>query len=156
MLGFSRRLLSGRYSVLRVTSEQQYEQLKSTADAPVLVGWFSSRHSLACKLFEKQFDELAAKFPNYQFFKADVDDAPRAAYDCEVTDVPQISVLPIGKKPDGSFFDKADWQTVKAELGRYDQVVSRASEVIGAVRTGEEIRSHKKEWAFDPATGTSQ
>ena len=106
-------------------------------------------------MYEQQFDELAEKFPTYQFFKSAVDETPEAAYDCEVTDVPQICVLPIGKKPDGSLFDKSDLQTVKAELGRYDQLVSRAHKTVAAVQIGEQVRSEKPEWTFDPATGTS-
>ena len=85
MLCVSSRVLGGaavRYPVMRVASKGQYEQLRKDTEAPVLVGWFSSRHSLACRMYEKQFDELAGKFPDYQFFKSEVDEVPEAAYDC--------------------------------------------------------------------------
>jgi hypothetical protein len=141
--------------ILRISSKQEYEALKHSTEAPVVIGWFSSQHSLACKMYEKQFDELAAKFPTYQFFKTDVDAAPEAAYDCEVTDVPQISILPLGRKVDGSFFDKSDLTTIKTQLGRYDQLVSKAHTAVAALSVGETVRETKPEFVFDPATGTS-
>ena len=147
----TRRVLA-RYPIVRVSSKEQYLELKTASEAPVLVGWFSSKHSLACKLYEQQFDALAAKFPSYQFFKTEVDQAPEAAYDCEVTDVPQISVLPVGRKSDGALFDKSDLQTVKADLGRYDTLVLRASAVLADLRTSD--ASTKPNFVFDPATGS--
>lgn len=141
--------------ILRITSKQEYDTLKHSTEAPVLVGWFSSKHSLACKMYESQFDELASKFPTYQFFKSDVDVTPEAAYDCEVTDVPQISILPLGRKTDGSFFDKSDLSTVKAELGRYHELVGKAQSAVAAVPVGETVRKDRTEFVFDPATGTS-
>jgi hypothetical protein len=87
--------------------------------------------------------------------KVDVDVAPQAAYACEVTDVPQISVLPLGKKPDGSFHDNSDLKTVKAELGRYDQLVSTAQSLLARLKIGEDVRSSKNALSFDPATGTT-
>ena len=142
-------------AVLEICSLQDYQALKATADAPVLVGWFSARHSLPAKLFAADFVSLAQKYPNYQFFTLNVDDAPTAAYDAEVTDAPEIVVMPVGSKPDGSLFDKTDWVCVKAKLGRYDQLVDQARQVIDSVKVGEEKRTDKSAWVFDPATGTS-
>lgn len=48
---------------------------------------------------------------------------PQVAYDCEVTDVPSVSVLPLGSNAAGSTFDKTDLVTVSAgEDLDYDNV----------------------------------
>ena len=141
--------------LLEISSVQEYQALKATSDAPVLIGWFSAKHSLPAKIFAPDFVSLAQKYPAYQFFTLDVDQAPGAAYDAEVTDAPEVVVMPVGLKPDGTHFDKTDWVGIRSELGRYDQLVPRAREVIDRLAVGEERRSEKPAWVFDPATGTS-
>lgn len=54
------------------------------------------------KMYKPQFEAMAASYPKAAFFTCDVDDAPLAAYDAEVVDVPSVVVLPLGLKPDGS------------------------------------------------------
>ena len=89
-----------------------------------------------------------------KFYKVDVDKVPRAAYDMEVEDVPSVAVTPIGRKPDGTEYDKTDLRVVKAEMARYDQILPSAKEVIDRVQFGEgDVAS--RVWKFDPATGTS-
>lgn len=147
------RALKRTAPLLEISSAEEYQTMKSTAEAAVLVGWFSARHSLPAKLFAPDFVSLAQKYPNYQFFTLNVDEAPTAAYDAEVTDAPEIVVMPVGSKPDGSRFDKTDWVCVKAKLGRYDQLVDQARQVIDSIQVGES--SEKTSWVFDPATGTT-
>ena len=144
-----------KYPILTLSSKEQYENLKIETDSPVLIGWFNIHSSLAGKLFEADFLDLANQFTHYQFFKCDIDQVPHAAYDLEVVDAPQISVLPVGMKPDGSLYDKTDLVTIKAELGRYDEIVQKARIAIAAIKVKENIRTVKPLWVFDPATGTT-
>ena len=51
---------------------------------------------------------MAKSYPKYSFYTCDVDDAPLAAYDAEVTEVPSVVIQPLGLKPDGSYYDKTD------------------------------------------------
>jgi hypothetical protein len=141
-----------------LASREEYEALKRDSSAPVLVGWFSQKSSLACHMFEGEFDALAGEYPDWAFFKVDVDTVPFAAYDCEVVDAPQIAVWPIGKTSDGKFFDKSDLVSVTSPLAKYTEVVASARAVLKelAPKVGERERgSERVSWVFDPATGTS-
>jgi hypothetical protein len=132
---------------------EEYEALK-IGKSDLMVGWFNAHWSTAGKLFEAEFDKLAAHYPQFTFFKCDVDEVPRAAYDAEVVDSPQISIIPTGSKPDGSLYCKSDMVTVKAQLANYATIVSDAKKAVEGFRFGESP-SEKKQWAFDPATGTT-
>eukprot|EP00397_Hematodinium_sp_SG-2012_P056096 GEMP01068945.1.p1 GENE.GEMP01068945.1~~GEMP01068945.1.p1 ORF type:complete len:154 (+),score=37.80 GEMP01068945.1:61-522(+) len=149
-LRLGRRLFSNFHVVKSV---EEYESLK--ASSKMLVGWYTSHFSAASKLYSPKFEELAKSYPQYNFFTCDVDDAPRAAYDSEITDVPMVSVQPLGMAPSGTWYDKTDLQVVKAdEELRYDQILSRAKEVIDSVKFGE-TNEPAPAWRFDPATGTT-
>lgn len=134
-------------------SSDEYEALKVNK-SDLLVGWFSARWSTAAKLFEPEFEQLATQYPQYTFFKCDVDDVPTAAYDSEVVDSPQITMIPTGTKPDGSLYGKADLVTVKAKLAEYSAIVPNAKKALDGFRFGESPLE-KKPWVFDPATGTT-
>lgn len=105
-------------------------------------------------MFENDFENLASQYPNYTFFKCDIDSVPRAAYDAEVVDTPQVSIIPTGTKPDGTFYGKADLITVKAKLSDYSSIIPEAKKALDSLKFGS-TPSEKKPWVFDPATGTS-
>merc|ERR1719190_330933 len=90
------------------------------------VGFFNGHFSLAGKMYKPQFEAMAASYPKATFYTCDIDDAPLAAYDAEVTEVPSVVIQPLGLKPDGSPYDKTDMVVVAPELGRFDQVISQA------------------------------
>merc|ERR1719245_2624301 len=73
-----------------------------------MVGFFTGHWSLASKMYKEQFEAMAASYPKESFYTCDVDDAPLAAYDAEVTEVPSVVIQPLGLKPDGSAYDKTD------------------------------------------------
>ncbi|CAK8996138.1 Hypothetical protein (Fragment) [Durusdinium trenchii] len=52
-------------------------------------------------MYKEQFEAMAKSYPKYSFYTCDVDDAPLAAYDAEVTEVPSVVIQPLGLKPDG-------------------------------------------------------
>lgn len=79
---------------------------------------------------------------------------PKAAYDSEVVDAPQISVIPTGSKPDGTLYCKSDMVSVKASLANYASIVGDAKKVVEGFKFGESPME-KKPWVFDPATGTT-
>ena len=79
---------------------------------------------------------------------------PKAAYDAEVVDSPQVSMIPTGTKPDGSMYYKSEMVTVKAKLSSYSGIIPEAKKALDSFRFGESP-SEKKSWVFDPATGTT-
>merc|ERR1712154_665123 len=101
-----------------------------------------------------QFEAMASNYPKAAFYTCDVDDAPLAAYDAEVTEVPSIVVQPLGLKPDGSAFDKTDMVVVAPELARFDQVLAKAKAAIDSTVVIEDPAGQSP-WQFDPATGTT-
>mmetsp|Transcript_45878 Transcript_45878/g.133554 ORF Transcript_45878/g.133554 Transcript_45878/m.133554 type:complete len:111 (-) Transcript_45878:108-440(-) len=105
-------------------------------------------------MFKPQFEAMAANYPKAKFFTCDIDDAPLAAYDAEVTEVPSVVVLPLGLKPNGSHYEKSDMVVVAPELARFDQVLPRAKAVIDATTVVEDPEGPRP-WHFDPATGTT-
>lgn len=105
-------------------------------------------------MFEEDFVKLAAQYPQYTFFKCDVDQVPKAAYDAEVVDSPQVSMIPTGTRLDGSLYGKADMKTVKANLAMYSEIVPDAKKMLDSFKFGPSP-VEKKPWVFDPATGTS-
>eukprot|EP00429_Kryptoperidinium_foliaceum_P132612 CAMPEP_0176277220 /NCGR_PEP_ID=MMETSP0121_2-20121125/48167_1 /TAXON_ID=160619 /ORGANISM="Kryptoperidinium foliaceum, Strain CCMP 1326" /LENGTH=155 /DNA_ID=CAMNT_0017617517 /DNA_START=46 /DNA_END=513 /DNA_ORIENTATION=- len=145
----SRRFLSAA----AIKDAKTYESLK-TSGKTMMVGYFTSHFSLAGKMYKPQFEAMAASYPKAAFYTCDVDDAPLAAYDAEVVDVPSVVVLPLGLKPDGSPYDKSDMVVISPELARFDQVLSRAKAVIDATNVVEDPQGQKP-WQFDPATGTT-
>merc|ERR1711957_317503 len=102
----------------------------------------------------KQFESMAASYPKAKFFTCDVDDAPLAAYDSEVTEVPSVVIQPLGLKPDGSPYDRTDMLVISPELARFDQVIARAKAAIDSVEVLEDP-DEPTPWKFDPATGTT-
>merc|ERR1711862_969758 len=95
------RLTRRMLSTPAVKDFATYEAFK-TSKTPMMVGWFTGHFSTAAKMYEEQFDSMAKAYPKYTFYKCDVDDAPLAAYDAEVEEVPSIVIQPLGLKPDGS------------------------------------------------------
>jgi len=136
-----------------VKDTAMYEAMK-TSGANMMVGYYTSHFSLAGKMFQKQFEAMAASHPKAKFYTCDVDDAPLAAYDAEVTEVPSVVILPLGLKPDGSRYDKTDMVVVAPELARYDKVLARAKAAIDATTVIEDPQGARP-WQFDPATGTT-
>lgn len=124
-----------------------------------MVGWFHAPWSTACKVYESKFDEMAKTYSGYTFYKVNVDDVPHAAYDMEIEDVPQISVLPLGSKADGTSFDKTDLQVAKAtEVTGYQDVVTKAKEMIDGLPLAgvpDLTEGKRQPWRFDPNTGTT-
>mmetsp|Transcript_138330 Transcript_138330/g.442068 ORF Transcript_138330/g.442068 Transcript_138330/m.442068 type:complete len:156 (+) Transcript_138330:124-591(+) len=145
----SRRLLS----VPAVKDFATYEAMK-TSGTTMMVGMFTGHFSLASKMYKAQFESMAASYPKAKFYTCDVDDAPMAAYDSEVTEVPSIVIQPIGLKPDGSYYDKTDMIVVAPELAKFDQVLPKAKAAIDATTVIEDPDGAKP-WSFDPATGTT-
>merc|ERR1719223_538804 len=130
-----------------------YEAIK-TSKTPMMVGWFNGHFSTAGKMYAEQFDAMAKAYPKYTFYTVDIDDAPLAAYDAEVTEVPSIVIQPLGLKPDGSNYDKTDMVVVAPELARFDQVIPRAKAAIDGTIVIEDPAGPRA-WEFDPATGTT-
>ncbi|CAJ1367008.1 unnamed protein product [Effrenium voratum] len=145
----SRRLLS----VPAIKDFAQYEAIK-TSKAPMMVGFFSGHWSMAGKMYKEQFQAMANSYPKYSFYTCDVDDAPLAAYDAEVTEVPSVVIQPLGLKPDGSYYDKTDMVVVAPELAKFDQVLSRAKAAVDSIEVLED-EGERQPWQFDPATGTT-
>merc|ERR1719401_2296136 len=145
----TRRLLS----VPAVKDFATYEAMK-TSGTTMTVGFFMGHFSLASKMYKQQFESMAASYPKATFYTCDVDDAPQAAYDAEVTEVPSVVIQPLGLKPDGSPYDKTDMVVVAPELARFDQVVPKAKAAIDAI-TVVETEGEATPWEFDPATGTT-
>jgi len=147
-----RRLLN---QVHTIKTFEQYEKLRNETST-VFVGWYTSQFSAASKIYTSKFEEMAKSYPQYTFFQCDIDDAPRAAYDAEINDVPMISVQPVGITPAGIWYDKTDLQTVRADEDmRYDQIIARAKEIIDGIKFGESTNLPQPEWRFDPTTGTT-
>merc|ERR1719162_1877879 len=140
----TRRLLS----VPAVRDQATYEALK-TSGTPMMVGFFNGRFSTAGKMLKPQFEAMASSYPKATFYSCDVDDAPLAAYDAEVTEVPSVVIQPLGLKPDGSVYDKTDMVVVSPELARFDQVLSRAKAAIDATPVIEDPQGPTP-WQFDP------
>mmetsp|Transcript_123843 Transcript_123843/g.246405 ORF Transcript_123843/g.246405 Transcript_123843/m.246405 type:complete len:156 (-) Transcript_123843:160-627(-) len=145
----SRRLLS----LPAIKDFAAYEALK-TSKAPMMVGWFTGHFSTGAKIYAEQYEAMAKAYPKYAFYTCDVDDAPLAAYDAEVTEVPSIVIQPLGLKPDGSPYDKTDLVVVSPQLARFDQVIPRAKAELDALQVVEDPEEPKP-WQFDPATGTT-
>merc|ERR1711862_832189 len=119
-----------------------------------MVGFFTGHFSAAGKMYEAQFEAMAASYPKYSFYKCDVDDCPIAAYDGEVEDVPSVVILPLGLKPNGAPYDKSDLIVVAPELAQFDQVIPRAKAALDSLTVIEET-TEKAAWEFDPSTGTT-
>merc|ERR1711963_1301187 len=94
------------------------------------VGFLTGHWSLAGKMYKPQFEAMASSYAKASFYTCDVDDAPLAAYDAEVTEVPSIVIQPLGLKPDGSAYDKTDMVVVAPEVARFDQVLAKAKATI--------------------------
>ena len=105
-------------------------------------------------MFAPQFETLASANPKNTFYTVDVDDCPMAAYDAEVEDVPSVVIQPLGLKPDGSHYDKTDMIVIAPELGRFDEVVSRAKAALDGLTVLDD-EGERAPWEFDPATGTT-
>merc|ERR1712190_185825 len=130
-----------------------YEAIK-TSKAPMMVGWFTGHFSTAAKMYGEQFHAMASANPKAAFYTCDVDDAPLAAYDAEVTEVPSIVIQPLGLKPNGAPYDKTDMIVIAPELARFDQVLPSAKAALDAVVVVDDAEEPKP-WQFDPATGTT-
>lgn len=140
-----------------IKSQQEFDALK--LNSRVLVGYFNAKFSTPGKLQYSKFEDMAKHGGNATFFSVDVDEAPTVAYDCEVTDVPSVAVLPLGAKADGTMFDKTEMVTVNAgESLDYDNVVSKgkaAWDAMSADLSVSDSAESRKPWKFDPATGTT-
>merc|ERR1712039_941490 len=120
----------------------------------VMVGWFTGHFSMASKMYSEQFEAMSKAYPKYAFYTCDVDDAPLAAYDAEVTEVPSIVIQPLGLKPNGAPYDKTDMIVVAPELAQFDQIIGRAKAAIDSLQIIEDP-DEPTPWKFDPATGTT-
>merc|ERR1719231_793101 len=120
----------------------------------MMVGWFTSHFSMAGKMYEEQFDAMAKAYPKYTFYTVDVDDCPLAAYDAEVEDVPSVVVLPLGLKPDGSYYDKTDMVVVAPEMAAYNEVIPKAKAAPDSITVLDD-EGERAPWEFDPNTGTT-
>merc|ERR1719245_2732303 len=120
----------------------------------MMVGYFTGHWSLASKMYKDQFESMAVSYPKAAFYTCDIDDAPLAAYDAEVTEVPSVVIQPLGLKPDGSPYDKTDMVVVAPELARFDQVLPRAKAIIDSTTVIEDPEDPQP-WQFDPSTGTT-
>eukprot|EP00931_Biecheleriopsis_adriatica_P014700 TRINITY_DN1166_c0_g1_i3.p1 TRINITY_DN1166_c0_g1~~TRINITY_DN1166_c0_g1_i3.p1 ORF type:complete len:174 (+),score=46.82 TRINITY_DN1166_c0_g1_i3:56-523(+) len=145
----SRRLLN----LPAIKDFAQYEAIK-TSKTTMMVGFFTGHWSMASKMYKDQFDAMSKSYPKATFYTCDVDDAPLAAYDAEVTEVPSVVIQPLGLKPDGSSYDKTDMIVVAPELAQFDQVIPRAKAAADALEVFEE-EGERQVWQFDPATGTT-
>mmetsp|Transcript_15293 Transcript_15293/g.24927 ORF Transcript_15293/g.24927 Transcript_15293/m.24927 type:complete len:156 (-) Transcript_15293:104-571(-) len=148
-LRYSRRLLS----VPALKDVASYEAMK-VSRTPMMVGFYTAHFSAASKMFADQFEAMSNAYPKYTFYKCDVDDVPLAAYDAEVEDVPSVVILPLGLKPDGSPYDKTDMVVVAPEMGKYNEVISRAKSAIDGITVIED-EGERAPWQFDPNTGTT-
>eukprot|EP00811_Abedinium_folium_P016553 NODE_25490_length_585_cov_3.482533.p2 GENE.NODE_25490_length_585_cov_3.482533~~NODE_25490_length_585_cov_3.482533.p2 ORF type:complete len:157 (-),score=45.39 NODE_25490_length_585_cov_3.482533:44-514(-) len=148
------RATCARLAVKAVKDSKAYEAIKVSA-APVMVGFYTAHFSAASKMYAKHFETLADSYPSYAFYTCDVDDAPLAAYDSEITDVPSVAIQPLGYKPDGSHFDKTDLVVVAPELANYSEVIAKAKQTLDAIQVLDKPASERKPWEFDPATGTT-
>merc|ERR1712154_636359 len=120
-LRLSRRFLS----VPAVKDYATYEAMK-TLGKTMMVGFFTGHWSLASKMYKPSFEAMAASYPKAAFYTCNVDDAPLAAYDAEVPEVPSVVILPLGLRPDGSAYDKTDMVVVAPEMARFDLVLQHA------------------------------
>merc|ERR1719162_1240063 len=120
----------------------------------MMVGLYTGHFSLASKMYKQQFEAMAKSYPKAKFYTCDVDDAPLAAYDAEVTEVPSVVIQPLGLKPNGSPYDKTDMVVVAPEQAHFDQVLSKAKAVIDSTTVIEDPAGPTP-WEFDPATGTT-
>eukprot|EP00931_Biecheleriopsis_adriatica_P014702 TRINITY_DN1166_c1_g1_i1.p1 TRINITY_DN1166_c1_g1~~TRINITY_DN1166_c1_g1_i1.p1 ORF type:complete len:175 (+),score=54.94 TRINITY_DN1166_c1_g1_i1:65-526(+) len=145
----SRRLLS----MPAIKDFAQYEAIK-TSKTTMMVGFFTGHWSMGSKMYREQFETMSKSYPKATFYTCDVDDAPLAAYDAEVTEVPSVVIQPLGLKPDGSYYDKTDMIVVAPELAQFDQVIPRAKAAVDAIEVIEE-EGERQPWQFDPATGTT-
>merc|ERR1719183_766598 len=103
-----------------------------------MVGFYTGHFSLASKMYMEQFEAMSKSYPKAAFYTSDVDDAPLAAYDAEVTEVPSVVIQPLGLKPDGSYYDKTDMVVVAPELAQFDQVISRAKSAVDGIEVLED------------------
>merc|ERR1719240_2179279 len=124
-----RRCFAAKPAAKVIADYESYEAIKTTG-TKMMVGYFTASWSAASKLYEPKFDELAASYPNYTFYKVDVDAVPKAA------------------------FDKTDLKVLSAPDAEYQQVVPRAKEAIDSIKFGEGD-VERLPWKYDPATGTS-
>jgi len=148
-----RRLLNSNLHVIK--SFEQYQELRN-ATKNILVGFHTAHFSAASKLYAAKFDEMAKAQPQFTFFKCDIDEAPRTAYDCEVEGTPAISVQPLGITPEGTWYDKTDLRVVKAgDDQRHDQIFNEAKTIIDNVKFGDSTNLPEPEWRFDPTTSTT-
>ncbi|CAE8648369.1 unnamed protein product, partial [Polarella glacialis] len=85
----SRRL----FSLPAIKDFAQYEAMK-TAKTSMMVGFYTGHFSAAGKMYRDQFEAMSKAYPKASFYTCDVDDAPLAAYDSEVTEVPSIVRFP--------------------------------------------------------------
>merc|ERR1739842_213272 len=125
-----------------------------TSKTTMMVGFYTGHWSMASKMYKDQFEAMSKSYPKASFYTCDIDDAPLAAYDGEVTEVPSVVIQPLGLKPDGSFYDKTDQIVVAPELARFDQVLPKAKAALDALVVVDDPEEPKP-WEFDPATGTS-
>merc|ERR1711953_38720 len=127
-LRFSRRMLCAP----ALKDVASYEALK-VSTAPMMVGFYTAHFSAASKMYAEQFEAMSKAYPKCSFYTCDVDDAPLAAYDAEVEDVPSVVILPLGLKPDGSAYDKTDMVVVAPELAKFDQVIPNAKAALDGI-----------------------
>ncbi|CAE8585037.1 unnamed protein product [Polarella glacialis] len=145
----SRRL----FSLPAIKDFAQYEAMK-TAKTSMMVGFYTGHFSAAGKMYRDQFEAMSKAYPKASFYTCDVDDAPLAAYDSEVTEVPSIVIQPLGLKLDGSHYDRTDMVVIAPELAQFDQVLPRAKLALDSIHVLD-IEGERKPWQFDPATGTT-
>ncbi len=149
------RSFARRSGVLEIADQAAYESfLGSAFEAPVMVGLFTARNSLAAKMFGNEFTTLAEKFPAFRFFKMDVDAHPAAAYDCEVTSDFQVTIMPLGVDgSSGSEYFKENWISVNAlNSGGASNVIKQAENFLQNLKNAQPTQQ-RKVWEFDPALG---
>ncbi|CAE7290079.1 unnamed protein product [Symbiodinium sp. CCMP2592] len=145
----SRRLLS----LPAIKDFAQYEAIK-TSKSSMMVGFFTGHWSMASKMYQEQFEAMSKSYPKCTFYTCDIDDAPMAAYDAEVSEVPSVVIQPLGLKPDGSYYDKTDMVVVAPELAKFDQVIPKAKAAVDSIEVLDD-EGERLPWQFDPATGTT-